>query len=263
MNCGNCHPMDRARHGNGTVDIELYNPLAPAGSLKALNPASAAYVPGDTPFTDARGLTYTRGTCSSVYCHSYNVWTTTAAIPDGDPDWQAKVAVTRNYRTITWGGAPLGCSGCHANPPQTSEPGNVAGAGDSHSWVNSYGWQYLHTWNMYGTPVSCSYCHNDTVKQLNTYTYDGIGANTLGEVPISNFSRHVNGINDVAFDRQNPYVYPATQGDGSHSLANATYVPAEKTCLNVSCHLQQTTVKWGTPYPGEWGSNECNVCHQY
>ena len=72
------------------VDVELYNPLAPAGSLKALNPASAAYVAGGTVFMDSRGLSYTKGTCSSVYCHSYNDWTTTAPIPDSDPNWQVK-----------------------------------------------------------------------------------------------------------------------------------------------------------------------------
>jgi predicted CxxxxCH...CXXCH cytochrome family protein len=261
MNCGNCHPMDAANHLNGVVDIELYNPLAPAGSLKALNPASASYVAGGTVLTDDKGISYTNGTCSNVYCHSYNDWTTTADIPDSDPNWQSKVVATRNYRTITWGGAPLTCNGCHANPPQTSYPANNGGAGDSHSWIDQDGYQNLHTSNMYSAPVSCSYCHNDTVKQLNTYTEDNMGVRILSEVPISNFSKHVNGINDVAFDTQNPFVYSTYGSDVSMSLANATYDPATNNCSNVSCHIKQTTVKWGTPY--RWWYNECNVCHGY
>jgi predicted CxxxxCH...CXXCH cytochrome family protein len=263
MNCGNCHPMDKAKHGNGIVDIELHNPLAPAGSLKALNPASAAYVAGNTVFTDSRGMSYTKGACSNVYCHSYNSYTTSAPIPDSDPNWESKVIKTRIYKDITWGSVPLTCSGCHGNPTQTSYPGNDGGAGDSHSWIDSDGFQNLHTYNMGSTaPISCSYCHNDTIKQLNTFTADGMGNWTLSNVPISNFSKHVNGRNDVAFDKLNPFVYNTYYGgSGTMSLANATYDPATKNCSNVSCHINQTTVKWGTPY--RWYYNECDVCHGY
>jgi len=261
--CGNCHPMDGAKHANGVVDVELHNPLAQAGSLKALNPAFAAYLPGGTVFTDSKGHPYTEGTCSNIYCHSHNDWTTTAAIPENDPNWQAKVVVTRKYRTVTWGGAPLTCSGCHGNPPQTSAPANDGGAGDSHSWIDPYGYQNLHTWNMGYTPLSCTHCHNDTVKQLNTYAEDGMGVRTLGEVPIANFSRHVNGSNDVAFDKQNPYVYSSYGSDVPMSLANATYDPATRNCSNVSCHIQQTTVTWGKPYRWYNYDSECDSCHGY
>lgn len=260
--CGNCHPVDAVNHANGVVDVELYSPLAPTGSLKAMNPASAVYVAGPEIFTDSKGVPYTKGTCSSIYCHSYNEWTTTEAIPDSDPEWQAKTVVTRNYKSMTWGGNPLTCSGCHGNPTQTSSTTNDGGAGDSHSWIDEYGYQNLHTYNMGSTPVSCMYCHNTTVNQLNTYTVDDMGVRTLSEVPISNFSRHVNGSNDVSFATQKPFVYSTwSNGDVSMSLANATYEPVTKNCSNVSCHREQTTVKWGTPY--RWWNNECNVCHSY
>jgi predicted CxxxxCH...CXXCH cytochrome family protein len=262
--CGNCHPMDVAKHGNGVVDVELNNPQATAGSIKALNPASAAYIAGNTVFVDAKGLPYTEGTCNNVYCHSYKEWTTTSAIPENDPNWQDKVVAVRKYRTVTWGGAPLACSGCHANPPQTSSPANDGGAGDSHSWIDPLGYQNLHTWNMGYAPISCKYCHNDTVKQLNTFTEDSMGIRTLGNVPISSYSKHVNGTNDVAFDRQNPFVY-SSYGSGTipMSLANATYDPATKNCSNVSCHIQQTTVPWGKPYRWYNYDSECDSCHGY
>jgi predicted CxxxxCH...CXXCH cytochrome family protein len=263
--CGNCHPINATQHRNGVVDVELHNPLAPAGSLKALNPASAAYVAGGAVFTDAKGLPYTKGTCSSIYCHSSNDWTTTAAIPENDPDWQSKVVTTRRYKTVTWGSAPLTCSGCHGNPTQTSSPTNDGGAGDSHSWIDPFGSQNLHTWNMGYAPLSCRYCHYDTVRQLNTYTADDMDVRTLSDVPIKSFSKHVNGSNDVAFDKQNPFVYSSTYGSGptAMSLANATYDPATKNCSNVTCHGQQTTVQWGKPYRYYNYDSECDSCHGY
>ena len=262
MSCGNCHPMDNSKHGNSVIDVELYSTSAPAGSLKAKNPASASYLAGPEVFTDSRGYFYSKGTCSNVYCHSYNDWTTTQDIADSDPDWESKLVVTRKYKNITWGGSSLNCSGCHANPPRTAYPANDGGAGNSHSWIDPYGYDNLHNWNMYGKePVSCSYCHNGTVQQLSTFTYDSMGVVTMGEIPISNYSRHVNGVNDVSFDQQKPFVYQTSYGAVSRSLSNATYNSGTKTCLNVACHLQETAVKWGTPY--RWYYNECDRCHQY
>jgi len=258
--CGNCHPMDWAKHNNGTVDMELYNPLAAADSIKGLNPSSAAYVPGNIVLTDTRGISYTDGMCNNIYCHSHNE-RTSEVIPQNDPDWQSKVAVARKYMSITWGSGPLNCSGCHGNPTQTAYPTNDGGAGDSHSWIDPYGYQNLHTWNMGYAPISCSYCHNDTVTQLNTYTEDALGVRTLSDVPIANFANHVNGRKNVAFDRRNAFVY-STYGSGNiaMSLLNATYDPVTKNCSNVSCHIQQTTVTWGTPY--RWYNTiECDRCH--
>src|SRR5512147_1746692 len=77
--CGNCHPLDITKHNNGTVEVELSNPLAPAGSLKAKNPLNAVYSAGSTTTVYAaknpavignRSLSYSNGTCSNVYCHS-------------------------------------------------------------------------------------------------------------------------------------------------------------------------------------------------
>jgi predicted CxxxxCH...CXXCH cytochrome family protein len=261
IGCGNCHPMDMTKHRNGVVDIELYNPQATAGSLKARNPASAGYVTGPQIITDNKGIPYTEGTCSNVYCHSYNDWTTTAAIPADDPNWQDKVVVTRKYKSATWGGAALGCSGCHGNPTQTSYPTNDGGAGDSHAWIDSYGYGNLHTFNMAADPVSCSYCHNDTVTQKNTFTRNNMDVTVLGDVPITNFSKHVNGNNDVAFDTQKQFVYYSSSSHVSMSLAGASYAPAAKTCSNVACHMKETSVKWGTPYRVYYDA--CDKCHGY
>ena len=261
MNCGNCHPLDPAKHGSGVVEVELYNPLAAAGSLKALNASSAAYSAGSTVFTDSRGFTYTQGTCNGVYCHSYTDWKT----PGGVPVWTSdslppNLEVTRIYRAVRWGDPSLPCSGCHGNPPRTSYPDNDGGTGNSHSWIDSYGYDNLHSYNMSFDPISCSYCHYDTVNQLNTWTRDWMGITTFDNVPISNYSKHVNGVNDVALDRSKPFVYPTMSfGDVAMWLTNATYDSASKTCSNVSCHIDQTSVKWGLPY--RWDTAECYRCH--
>ena len=54
--CGNCHPLDPARHlSGGPVEVSLSPAAAGATGLRALNRADAAYAGGK---------------CSGVYCHS-------------------------------------------------------------------------------------------------------------------------------------------------------------------------------------------------
>jgi predicted CxxxxCH...CXXCH cytochrome family protein len=278
MSCGNCHPLDNALHQNGSVDVELYNPNALAGSLKAQNPLNAVYVPGGTVYTDGDGLSYTLGSCSNVYCHSYNDWTTPGGVPEpwplnaNDPPVPPNTVTTRYYQTPTWGGASLGCSGCHGNPPRTTYFTNAGGAGNSHSWLDDYGYEDLHDWNMSaGYPVDCKTCHNDTVKDPSPYTWlstyqdpryqmTWYDVASFGVSSIADHAKHVNGTVDVAFDRAGTYPYFPEYGGPVLDLLNAQYDPSAKSCSNVSCHQQQTTVTWGMPYRF-WSSAECNRCH--
>jgi predicted CxxxxCH...CXXCH cytochrome family protein len=278
MNCGNCHPMDPASHmnsvpnsGGGSAEIELYNPSAPAGSLKAMNPPTAAYTPGGTVFTDASGLDYTQGTCSNVYCHSYTEFSTSGPVPFPtvppyypplvyDPPWETLIVKTTQYQSPTWGADTLGCDGCHGNPITTAYPTVSAGAGDSHSWIDDFGDVDLHTWNMGYAPLQCNTCHNDTVVLETTYTRDGPGLTVFDDVPIDNTATHINGEVNIAFTPF-PILYPTSGGDVYHDLSTATFDPLTSTCFNVACHDKQTEVKWGTPYR-YWDSWECNVCHQ-
>lgn len=59
------------------------------------------------------------------------------------------------------------------------------------------------------------------------------------------------------------YLLEADEPDeDQYFLWDATYQPATRTCADVSCHLEQTRVTWGTPC--RWkGQFECNVCHQF
>ena len=260
MNCGNCHPVDPAKHYNGTVEVELYSAQSPSGSLKSRNATSAEYTAGGTVFTDGRGFPYTQGTCQNVYCHSYNDWTTPGGVPestDCSSYLPPNLVTTRYYRTPTWGSSALTCSGCHGIAPRTDYPANDGGSGDSHFWVDSYGYGNLHNWNMGYAPISCSFCHNETIRTQNTWTRDAMDVATQSDVPIYNYAKHVNGSTDVVFDRVNTFPYSTP-----YSLMSASYSPATKTCSNVSCHQSQTNVNWGTPY--RWESTvECDRCHNF
>lgn len=260
MNCGNCHPMDGSRHRNGTVEVELYNPSAPDGSLKKKNPPAASYTPGTDILIDSRGFGYTKGACNNIYCHSYNDWTTPGGVPqssDCSSYIPSNLVTTRIYKSVTWESGPLSCSGCHGLAPRSSLPDNDGGSGNSHAWIDGDGYENLHNYNMGFDPISCSYCHNDTVKTINSWTRDAKFVATLGDVPVANFAKHVNGTVDVAFDKVNSFPY-----NTPYSLSSATYDTSTKTCSNVSCHKGQTSVKWGTPYRYYY-EIECDRCHKY
>ena len=354
FDCGNCHPLDKINHNNGTVDIELYNPAAPAGSIKALNPSNAAYTPGGTVVTYAnkvssgRSLSYSDGTCNNVYCHSgYTVTSGAVGYPAGcaartlpyasqtanftvgsvitgatsgaigkiisDKDagttGSLNVELTSGsfvYNELVTdsggGSATLGspgdcteltyasytvnfsrvykvtpawgtnsdalhstfstCTECHAFPLTTSYPSVDAGVGDSHQWIDPYGYGNLHAYNMGFDPIVCKTCHYNTVTQANTWSANPMDVTTYGVVPIASRQHHVTGTPDVTFDTGpeaiNYYINAANS-----NLAGATYDPATMTCFNVACHQNQTRVTWGSPYRYYGPSSECNQCHNY
>jgi predicted CxxxxCH...CXXCH cytochrome family protein len=265
--CGHCHPLDPALHlSGGLADVELANPLAPAGSLKARSPA-ASYTRGGATFTDVNGLSYTLGTCSNVYCHSGPTYATPGGVPEPNVDFTFTgypisyppytVNVTRAYPSPTWGGTGTGCGDCHGFPIRTSTPTVTAMAGQSHSFIDAQGYESGHTFNMGYAPLSCRTCHYQTVTGANSFTRDAKDVATLGPVPIVGFAQHVNGRVDIAFDVTNSLSYPSPK-----DLSTASWNAATQTCSNVACHLQQTAVKNGAPYRYA-NSPECNVCHQY
>jgi predicted CxxxxCH...CXXCH cytochrome family protein len=286
--CGNCHPLDRTNHNNGYVDVELYNPGAPAGSIKAKNPSDAAYAPGPHPTTydskvaGGRPLSYSDGTCSNVYCHSgYTISSGPVGLPAGVDEYGNNtydpytVNYSRVYKTTPpWGtsGAFSTCAECHDFPLTTSYPAVSAGVGDSHQWIDDYGYGNLHAYNMawYFAPISCRTCHYGTVTQANTWTRDGNDVTTYDPVPLASRQSHVNGVRDVAFDTTDPVVYerlyPQWTGGGivaTLNLSGAAYDASTKSCSNVACHREQTRVTWGSPYRWWIDPGECDLCHSY
>jgi predicted CxxxxCH...CXXCH cytochrome family protein len=287
FNCANCHPRDPIFHRDGTVQVELHDPAAPAGSVKLLNPSAAQYASGSSTLFDSRNYAYTNGTCSNVYCHSYNsfttptdcVFTNQSGANVCDNYAQANLQVTRIYRDVTWNSSlPNDCSGCHANAPRSDFMNNDGMTGDSHAWGTPSGIEQGHFNKEFIdiNPTTCSYCHNDTVKTVSKWWRPGLENppyyTHFSSVPISGFAKHVNGRNDVAFEKSKPYTMehgslydPTALVRTDFSLTSATYVPETKTCNSVSCHLDQTSVKWGKTYRGykawEGYDNVCLECH--
>jgi len=152
--CGSCHPVDPAKHRDGTVEVEVRDPAAPASSLKGRASASAAYDPGTK-------------TCSGVYCHS-----TGQESPQfvASPGWLS--------------GAHAGCDGCHGNPPAYPSGGAATATANSHLNLADDGYEFGHFLGMPGawhtskhggngsatedaTPITCQTCHFDTTDPAN------------------------------------------------------------------------------------------------
>jgi predicted CxxxxCH...CXXCH cytochrome family protein len=214
--CGQCHPMETAKHVDGTVDVEVSSVGAPAGSLRAMNDLSASYAG-----TVGQG----NGSCSGVSCHSSGQDMPVFA---SSPAWN----------TTT----PISCDACHGNPPRyaSGAPGSVTA--NSHIAVDDWGWVAGHFLGVgavghadrHGDPTSseaaitCQTCHYESTDPASTgpsgfywlnttgsYDYTGtdpaqgsVACTTCHGItggPVARAGkvlalRHVNGTRDVSFD---------------------------------------------------------------
>jgi predicted CxxxxCH...CXXCH cytochrome family protein len=280
FDCGNCHPLNAANHGNGVpnagggaAEIDVSPVGAPPASMKAMNPGSASYTPGGSTFTDAEGFEYTIGTCSDVYCHSQLDVGVPGPVPEPGIDFPFTgypmtyppytVNYSRTYTSPVWDDS-LSCDGCHGFPPRTAaavQGGQVeAGAGDTHSWIDDAGYEDLHGWNMSFDPLACATCHFDTVIDQGVRARDINDWSVYTPVPIDDYAVHVNGAPDVAFTTD-LILYATSGGDVWYDVSGSSWNGGAETCTNVPCHINDTPVTWGTPYRWE-NMYECNVCHQ-
>lgn len=269
FNCGNCHPAEASRHGNGNIDIELYTESS--AGLKKMNRKDASF--------DA-----SKKTCSGVYCHS-----------SGERN-----SFIEFRETPRWGGSfgHLKCQGCHGIPPSyKSQKGRENShfnteRGSGHllgiHWDSTKGHTKESFKNWTSSDMGCSTCHYGTVTEdkdttfVDTVTglftcsrcHDGSaagGKNRAGT--IANKALHVNGVVEVSFKPENfrssARLVNVPQGwkrVGKHkeetgydetvkALNSAEYIPSEKKCINVACHLLGTEVIWGDAV-------ECDSCHK-
>jgi len=210
--CGNCHPTDPSKHGNGTVDVGLSN--ADGGTLKSANAGWASY-------------NSTSKVCSGVYCHS-----------DGSNGSSSTFALSPAW-TVTasaWDATANKCGQCHGNPPQYAnqahwtsaafmgrEGGHMLGVHsdnvydavnkDLMAWNNTV--DSAHGNATVSTTMSCGICHSGIVSwtTIDTYSMNGATGSAfkcdachsagtptkLQSGVITDKSLHVNGSKDVVF----------------------------------------------------------------
>ncbi len=296
FNCGNCHPLNRSKHEDGKVEVELYNPKAKG--LKALNPPDAHYNMQTT-------------VCTNVYCHSSGQ-ASQSRIYVPTPPWTSSFAQSNIKR----------CQGCHGSPPIYQNEGAGSQMANSHYRGSSIEDEAAHLlgihWDSVGghnrdslkiyktsSTMGCSTCHNKTVSDntdgdnIDTTFIDPVGGgkgiftcdrcHSSSTIPPSNHSGsisdtayHVNGRVDVVFSplifkskaqlitapdgwsRQNGYKTVKSYDETTQGLNTARYDPVTKTCSNVACHLSGIG-GWGTTAGTgiRWGEKavQCKTCH--
>src|SRR3990172_2138294 len=123
----------------------------------------------------------------------------------------------REYKTTPpWGttGSFSVCTECHQFPLRTDYTTVQAGVGDSHYWVNEYGYAYGHENNMeYFPGIPCATCHYATANHLpgsvanpptaaptSWQNINGIWLQVYSPVALKSRIMHVNGNPDVNFD---------------------------------------------------------------
>jgi predicted CxxxxCH...CXXCH cytochrome family protein len=154
--CGNCHPLDPAKHMDLVVEVELSPAGAPAGTIKSRNAPTAAYDKAS-------------GTCRGAYCHSSGQQVPVFAVT---PGWTS--------------GATLRCDGCHSNPPAYPSDGPGAPVANSHLGLADTGREFghfvglagalhdtKHGGGVYGAseaaaPITCQTCHYETTDPATT-----------------------------------------------------------------------------------------------
>ncbi len=269
FNCGNCHPLDSNKHGDGTIDIELYNALA--SGFKANNPATAS--------KSGSGNTTV---CGDIYCHS-----------DG-------AASGRIYQpTPQWGGVFAGdrCAGCHGNSPSTgSHSGHVVGIHYQtiydddgiglEAQSGAVGSGAAHGDPNTSTTINCNICHTNTLTKArnreNTICntcHSGDAASTVIASADLTKTFHINAARDVAFAnvtfrskaqirddittvtelntywaRQNNYKAAVNSHDSSKNPLAGTASWDGTSCSTTACH-NGNSVTWGD------SGVSCDSCH--
>jgi predicted CxxxxCH...CXXCH cytochrome family protein len=287
--CGHCHGRSSWSHMDGHVDVELFDPSAPVGSLVALNPPTALYSVGAVERLDADGIPYTLGSCADLYCHSSG---------------HVSTAVRSYAPSPAWGGSLPGgpCAQCHGDPPIYPTAGAAVPGANSHYDSGGWGagWPSGHLlgihWEHNGTNaaadtstvINCNICHAATTTYAADTTFAdptpsgatcaGTGCHTATTVPpagnpgrITDTAHHVNGVAEVVFS---PVPFRTTASlssvptgwtrtptyDETVLSTWSSYNPATMTCANIPCHVGQTTVRWGATSP-EVGGCDCHPMH--
>ncbi|WP_243370997.1 CxxxxCH/CxxCH domain-containing protein [Geotalea sp. SG265] len=164
----------------------------------------------DVAFTSLNsGATPYGGTCATLYCHS-----------DGNP-----VTASRTYTNPSWGGAVIGCDGCHGVGTAGLGYPNRPSAGVGVTGANS------HVKHVASSGLTCKECHWNTTQNNTSIVAGGKHLDGKGNVNGEDVKFMVGGNN-----------------------ASGSYDSTAKTCSATYCHGSNSALPWG-------GTTMCNSCH--
>jgi predicted CxxxxCH...CXXCH cytochrome family protein len=251
FSCGVCH--DSISHAGGpavpgseqTAEVKFDAALVNSATL-----GTPSYAKGlDEGFVD-NGFTYTRGTCSSTYCHSDG----DGAFGNVTPQWNAATLNTE-------------CSACHNN----NESATIAAvAGDR---TMSSGSHTAHVTYNTTSVTACANCHSVTVSDDRTVADTAYHVNRAKNVDIAaaldSDATTSNNYNSGTSECSNIYCHSPGQNStggalGAGDYAMATWAnPASGACG--TCHavteVSGLTSGSHSEHLGTAGVNGCADCH--
>ena len=197
--CASCHG---AHNDNKHIDGDVqWNLAAINGQYKT--PSGRFYKMSGSTGRLAPSSNY--GTCTNIYCHSNTGANGTPIV----------------YKTMTWGGSPFTCGGCHARMSTlTSDTPN--GGHFIHASIN----------NTNGPAFDCSTCHPG-------YTATSTNASTHANKQVD-LNTTVTGYSKTS---------PMPSGG------------AWGTCSTNQCHGQATGIAWNNGSIWQTGGDICSTCH--
>lgn len=197
--CVKCHQARSAKDGHVNASVQWS--LATGDSRFGSGAIYRGFASGET---GAKASAIAYGSCSNLYCHSTGQSTTGGATP--------------TYATPTWGGAALGCAGCHA------DMAGASGTGSHITHANSYN-------------MACANCHTG-------YT----AGSTNSEV-------HVNVNIDVAISATYGGTYSGGTTPGDHAPGGGFGSCSTNYCHSTGEAVPTyATPAWGTASSGACGT---------
>jgi predicted CxxxxCH...CXXCH cytochrome family protein len=234
---------DRSKHVNGFVDWQFDTADPRVSATTTYSISSGSQVPSDSVTPRSYG------NCSNTYCHSIGQTAT------GGPLTGAPGEYKTTERWGTPGNSSQFCGTCHKNGSHHNVGGPAPMDSGSHSKHLSYRFKTLTNSN--GPSMKCAICHK----------YDALGSfNTCDSChgyysPAALFSRHVNGIVNVAIESEfgtaaynDASQSPGAPGNGYFSCSN-TYCHGDGTSVSTGLITANTSSAWGS------GTLSCAACH--
>lgn len=250
--CASCHGAhDNNDHVNGSVNWDLSG-LAGGGLYKGATVGATGQLAPSSSF----------GQCTTLYCHS---------------DGTALQTIVNVPRTVpVWGGAPLGCDGCHdgiATGPSYPNGTPKANSHGVHVVTNGFGCNTCHyDTTTSGTAITTPANHVNRVFNLQPNTAGGVSYTPTIGTPTTPSSCAViscHGGNSATWGGkaacQDCHLTTAADVDDFSGTFwnNGIVSKINSTAWSTTGHGRTSAFPSGNPAAAFSGANYCEYCHDY